>query len=188
MVNRSPRPHFIQGKDPVPILQEDGWAPGPVWRGGKSRPHRDSMPDLPARSQSLYRLSYPAHKLNEYYPIYTIFVQLQHLPSEDYFTHSVERIFMKEIYCCRWLQNCPALFGTPGFVTIWRSDSPKAYECLSRISITFLYGSFSILSSHLHPSVATCFSTSELFIRVLSLDTDQIGYDVIKGTENIVLF
>ena len=45
------------GKDWVPILQEAGWAPGPVWTGGKSRPHRDSIPDLPARSQSLYRLS-----------------------------------------------------------------------------------------------------------------------------------
>jgi len=45
------RPHFTPGKDPVPILQEAGWAPGPVWTGGKSRPHR------PARSQSLYRLS-----------------------------------------------------------------------------------------------------------------------------------
>jgi hypothetical protein len=27
----------------------------------KSRPHRDSIPNRPARSQSLYRLSYPAH-------------------------------------------------------------------------------------------------------------------------------
>jgi len=24
------RPHFTHGKDPVPILQEVGWAPGPV--------------------------------------------------------------------------------------------------------------------------------------------------------------
>ena len=48
------------GKDPVPILQEAGWAPGPVWTGGKSRSHRDSIQDRPARSQSLYRLSYPA--------------------------------------------------------------------------------------------------------------------------------
>ena len=30
-------------------------------RCGKSGPHRDSVPDCPARSQSLYRLSYPAH-------------------------------------------------------------------------------------------------------------------------------
>jgi len=47
-------------KDAVPILQEAGWAPGPVWKGGKSRPRRDSFPDRPARSQSLYRLSYRA--------------------------------------------------------------------------------------------------------------------------------
>ena len=46
-------------KDSVPILQENGWAPGPVWTGGKSRPHRGSIPDRPARSQSL--LSYRAH-------------------------------------------------------------------------------------------------------------------------------
>ena len=48
------------GKNPVPIVQEAGWVSGPVWTGGKSRPHRDSIPDRPARSQSLYRLSYPA--------------------------------------------------------------------------------------------------------------------------------
>jgi hypothetical protein len=46
------------GKEPVPILQEAGWAPAPVWTGGKSCPHRDSISDCPARSQSLYRLSY----------------------------------------------------------------------------------------------------------------------------------
>jgi len=61
MVSSTPRPHFTPGKEPVPILQEAGWAPGPVWTGGKSRPHRDSIPDRPARSQSLYRLSCRAH-------------------------------------------------------------------------------------------------------------------------------
>jgi len=50
-----------RGKDPVPIVREAGWSPGPVWTGGKSRPHRDSILDRPARNQSLYRLSYPAH-------------------------------------------------------------------------------------------------------------------------------
>jgi len=50
VVSRTPRPHFTPGKDPAPILQEAGWAPGPVWTGGKSRPNRDSIPDRPARS------------------------------------------------------------------------------------------------------------------------------------------
>ena len=49
-------------KDLVPILQEAGWAPGLVWTGGKSRPHRDSIPDHPVCSQSLYRLNYRAHR------------------------------------------------------------------------------------------------------------------------------
>ena len=53
VVSSTPRPHFTPGKDPVPILQEAGWAPGPFSTGGKSRPHRDSIPDRPARSQSL---------------------------------------------------------------------------------------------------------------------------------------
>jgi len=45
VVSSTQRPHFTPGKDPVPIVQEVGWAPGPVWRGGKSRPYRDSIPD-----------------------------------------------------------------------------------------------------------------------------------------------
>ena len=50
VVSSTPWPHFTPGKDREPILQEAGWAPGPVWTGGKSRPHRDSIPDRPARS------------------------------------------------------------------------------------------------------------------------------------------
>ena len=51
VVSSTPRPNFTPGKDPVPIVQEAVWAPGPVWAGGQSRPHRDSIPDRPARSQ-----------------------------------------------------------------------------------------------------------------------------------------
>ena len=42
---------YTPWKDPIPIVQEAGWAPGSVWTGGKSRPHRDSIPDRPARSR-----------------------------------------------------------------------------------------------------------------------------------------
>ena len=31
-----PRLLFTPGKDPVPIVQEAGWAPGPVWTGGEN--------------------------------------------------------------------------------------------------------------------------------------------------------
>ena len=61
VVSSTSRLYLTPWKDPIPILQEGGWAPGPVWTGGKSRPHRDLIPDHPARSQLLYRLSYLAH-------------------------------------------------------------------------------------------------------------------------------
>ena len=59
VVSSTPQPHFTPGKDSVPILQETGWAPGPVWVGRKSRPYQHSIPDRLAHSQSLYQLSYP---------------------------------------------------------------------------------------------------------------------------------
>jgi hypothetical protein len=59
----APHPgRFTKGKDPVPIIQETGWTPGPVWTCAKNlSPTGIRSPDRPARSQSLYRLSYPAH-------------------------------------------------------------------------------------------------------------------------------
>ena len=54
-----PLPLFTRGKEPVPIVQEAGWAPGPVWTGAENlAPTGIRFPDSPARSQSLYRLSY----------------------------------------------------------------------------------------------------------------------------------
>ena len=43
-VSVTPRPLFTSGKDPVPIVQEAGWAPGPVWTGTENLvPHWDSI-------------------------------------------------------------------------------------------------------------------------------------------------
>ena len=61
-VSVTPRPLFTPGKDLVPIVQEAGWAPGPVWTGAENlAPTGIRSPDRPARSQSLYRLLHPAH-------------------------------------------------------------------------------------------------------------------------------
>jgi len=61
-VSVTPRPLFNTGKDPVPIVQEAGWAPGPVWKGAENlAPIGIRSPERPGRSQSLYRLSYSAH-------------------------------------------------------------------------------------------------------------------------------
>jgi hypothetical protein len=56
----APRPgRFTPGKDPVPIVQEAGWEPGPVWTCAKNlAPTGIRSPDRSDRSQSLYRLSY----------------------------------------------------------------------------------------------------------------------------------
>jgi hypothetical protein len=54
-----PQPLYTPEKDLVPIVQEAGWAPGPVWTGAENlAPTGIQPPDHPARSQSLYQLSY----------------------------------------------------------------------------------------------------------------------------------
>ena len=58
-VSVTPQALFTPGEDPVPIVQEFGWAPGPVWTGAENlAPTGIRSPDRLARSQSLYRLSY----------------------------------------------------------------------------------------------------------------------------------
>jgi hypothetical protein len=53
---------YPRRKDPVPIVQKAGWAPGPVWTGAENlAPTGIRSSDHPPCSQSLYRLSYPTH-------------------------------------------------------------------------------------------------------------------------------
>jgi hypothetical protein len=57
-----PRPHLTPGKDPIPIVQEAGWASGSVWTGAENlAPTGIRSSERPARRQSLYRLRYSAH-------------------------------------------------------------------------------------------------------------------------------
>jgi len=63
-ISVAPRPLFTRGKDPVPIVQDAGCAPGPVWTGAEILgPSRIRSPDRSAPNHSLYRLSYPAHRI-----------------------------------------------------------------------------------------------------------------------------
>ena len=49
-------------KDPVPIVQEAGWAPGPVWIGAENLALLGFDPrTFQPVARSLYRLRYPAH-------------------------------------------------------------------------------------------------------------------------------
>ena len=57
--NATPRPLYPRGRDPVPIVQEAGWASGTVWTVAENiAPTRIRSSDHPARSESLYRLRY----------------------------------------------------------------------------------------------------------------------------------
>jgi hypothetical protein len=60
----TPRPgRLYHGKDPVPIIQDAGWVSEPVWIGAENFASTAiRSPDLPARSESLYRLSHPEMK------------------------------------------------------------------------------------------------------------------------------
>jgi hypothetical protein len=77
VVSVTPRPLFNPGKDPIPIVQEAGWAPGPVWtRVANLDPTGIRSPDRPSRSQSLYRLSYPALSIYTTAFFHTTYLQL----------------------------------------------------------------------------------------------------------------
>ena len=61
-----PRLLITPGKNPVPIVQEAGWPPGQVWTGAENlAPTGIRSPNRPARSQSLYRLRYPAYQVQD---------------------------------------------------------------------------------------------------------------------------
>jgi hypothetical protein len=58
---------FTPGKDPVPIVQEAEWVPGPVWIGVENlAPTEIRSPARLARIESLYRLSYPGPLVFQY--------------------------------------------------------------------------------------------------------------------------
>jgi hypothetical protein len=54
-----PCPLYLKEREPVPILQEAGWDPGPLWMGAENIALTViRSPDCPSRRGSLYRLRY----------------------------------------------------------------------------------------------------------------------------------
>jgi hypothetical protein len=67
---------FYPRKDPVPIVQEAGWATGPVCTGAENlAPIWIRSPDCPVRSQSLYRLSSVAIPTELHSPLFLHYKQ-----------------------------------------------------------------------------------------------------------------
>ena len=81
----TPRPFFTPGKDLIPIVQEAGWAPEPVWTVAEKilPPTGIRSPDRPARSQLLYHLRYYIH-----------------IHIHKYVTHNIDQYFVAETTGC----------------------------------------------------------------------------------------
>ena len=121
-VGVTPRPLFTPWKYPVPIVQEVWWAPDLVWTGVENlAPTGMRSPDRPARSQSLYRLSYPAHR-QDYWVIFK-------------FLTTNPEIVAACLKIIHWRGNClghflaPSLNGRLIFAAgkIWLADIPKLF-------------------------------------------------------------
>ena len=102
-----PRPLFTPGKDTVPIVQEAGWAPGPVWTGAENlAPTGIRSPDRATRSQSVYRLSYSAHIRSPDRPARSQSLCRLRYPAHIteitlwYFEEAVEELRMTMFKCC----------------------------------------------------------------------------------------
>ena len=68
--------HFTFGKDPIPIVQEAGRAPGPVWTGAENLTVSGiRSPDRSVRNKSLYRLDY--HGLRWVTIMHLIFLSME---------------------------------------------------------------------------------------------------------------
>ena len=132
VVSSKPRPHVTPGKETVPILQEAGWAPGPVWTGGKSRPHRDSILDRPARSQSLCRPSYRADIYTyKYCPLLTKNVlTLRGLPGEDIVIQSTDILRNPKAF-----QRGSCITEKPRFLII--NNFRSAYYITPSVKVTY---------------------------------------------------
>ena len=136
VVTSKPRPHFTPGKDSVPILREAGWVPGPVWKGGKSRPHRDL---IPGRSQSLYRLSH--------FPTPTII--FGQMTGQAMMTPGQSRRRWEPESLLAWLDACSTCAPTTnpiGPTRQWHSHTLTHTWCLSQSLVNVLCGGHLLLT------------------------------------------
>ena len=133
VVSSTPRLHFTPGKDPVPVLQEAGWAPGPVWTGGKSRPHRDLIPDRPACSSV------------------AILTELTGL--HKYLLTPWCRVLLEKLTGLQLVKKFPAFYGTRRFITALTSVRQLSLSWASPIQSIYPHStswrSILILSTHL---------------------------------------
>ena len=105
-VSVTPRLLYTPGKDPVPIVQEAGWAPGPVWRGAENlAPTGTRSPHHSACSQSLHLLRYLLHIYPNRFCLILTFRHRASCILGQAFRYSPENafyIFNQQIYFIIW--------------------------------------------------------------------------------------
>jgi hypothetical protein len=107
------------GKNPVPIVQEAGWAPGPVWKGAENlAPTGIPSPDRPVSSELLYRMTYPGPRTQ---PLNT-------------------QISLILLYCCMG-DNCQFTCMTMNILKVTNPDSTNKCTFLL-LCIALLIGSY----------------------------------------------
>ena len=75
----APAALYSRERPPVPIVQEAGWAPGPIWTGAENlAPHRDSIPRFVNPAASRYTdYATPAHYIVSTATCFNTFASLQ---------------------------------------------------------------------------------------------------------------
>jgi len=99
VVNATSRPHFTPGKDAVPIVQEAGWDPGPVWTVAEnivqpSPPQRDSIPG----PSSPYRVAFILGEDRKNRDFKSMALKMIFEPKRDKVTSEWRRIHNEDIY------------------------------------------------------------------------------------------
>ena len=90
---------FYPGKDPVPIVQKTGWAPGPVWTGAEnipSPPGFDPRTVQPVASHytdwAIYLVCIP------FIALFSLFIKLQFVSHREHFRSLLQRQMVHVAY------------------------------------------------------------------------------------------
>jgi hypothetical protein len=145
LVNVTPRPLYPRARDPVPIVQEARWALGPVWTGAENLvPTGVQIPDRPARSESLYRLSYPGP------PFMSFWTEMRQHPNHKCIL----------IYCPRYSEKARRLARNSDRIVSWHRSQWRPGVLRENISVLAVYRGIT-LSPEIRVTHPAKFATSK---------------------------
>ena len=119
-VSITPRPLFTPGKDLVPIVQEAGWAPGPVWTGAEFL----SPP--------------PGFDLRTVQPVASPYTDWATRPTANNIsTYEIQLLTILVLFVLYWLKSCVIwLYHHPVHCSIYAEIGHCLAHCLRRPLLT----------------------------------------------------